>query len=164
MKNPRPPAKKIIQAAVDAANSSPCAKSKRGVVSFYKEGNASIILSVGYNRAPDNSCDGSEECRRDCNKRCTHAETVAILDTINTNEGYPITAQLLHVKTVDGLLVAGGPPSCWQCSKLALEAGFSKFWLYEETETSPYGEWKCYSIRDFNDITMKNCGIYQIKS
>lgn len=44
---------------------------------------------------------------------------------------------LVHVKVVNGELVAGGPPSCWQCSRTIYDALIGGVWLYERDPLAP---------------------------
>lgn len=125
-----------ICAAVEAGARSPCAKSKRGAVVF---GGSGVVYGVGRNAQPAPfTCTGDARCRAACGKLCEHAEQVAIRAalakwsaqghvTATTLEG----AQLVHAKVVDGQLVAGGGPSCWQCSRLVLAVRLAAVWLYE---------------------------------
>lgn len=129
------PLSHIIDFAVESANLSPC-RSKRGAAIFSGEN----LVSVGYNMKPRGfTCDGSEECKRNCRNDAIHAEQAAILHARST-----YGCEMLHVKTVNGKLVPSGPPSCLQCSKLILGAGIAFMWLYHESG------WKCYDTYTFH--------------
>ncbi len=146
----------VIEAARKVGASSPCAKSKRGAVIFNPEeadrilnggtaleqannsgwslesAQSSTMLSAAHNRPPAPwVCTGSEECRKNCGKICNHAEALAIL---YSNGESLDEYEMVHVKVVDNKVVAGGPPSCWQCSRLILEAGLRGIWLYEKND------------------------------
>jgi hypothetical protein len=59
---------------------------------------------------------------------------------------------MIHVKAVDEEAVFSIQPSCWQCSKLILEANIGKMWLYLE------GGLKSYTTEEFHKETLLNCG------
>ena len=118
-----------IAAAERQAQRSPCTKSKRGVVLFMPDPKAGItrppnVLGVGFNGPPPGF-----DCAHDehCGKLCVHAEIRAMRGV--TEPGL----DMVHVKIgADGHVVAGGPPSCWQCSREIVDSGIvSNVWLYE---------------------------------
>lgn len=125
----------IIELAEAKARLSPCAKSKRGAA-VWRAGELDFVRSpivhLGFNGPPAPfTCDGSAECRATCNRRCAHAESRAIVSAIEYEHARG--AEMLHVKIngAGGSLIPGGPPSCWQCSRDALEAGIAAVWLFE---------------------------------
>jgi deoxycytidylate deaminase len=120
---PVTPPEHIIQFAIEASLNSPC-QSKRGVAIWSGED----LVSIGWNYKPKPFvCDGSTECKFKCGKDAVHAEQHAIIF------GRDIRGcQMLHVKTVSGVLVPSMGPSCLQCSKLILAVGISAMWLYHE--------------------------------
>jgi hypothetical protein len=63
---------------------------------------------------------------------------------------------MLHVKIdpMTSKVVAGGPPSCWQCSRMLLDSQIRGIWLYE---TIGVGEWKFYPPDEFHRETLYNC-------
>lgn len=119
-------------------------------------------------------CDGSS-CRPSCGKVCVHAEVRAIRSAIahaSAARGVPTTTlddcELVHVKVDDaGNLVAGGGPSCWQCSREILDVGLRGVWLYEKVMTRraaavaailhPGDAWRFYEAREFHDVTLAEC-------
>jgi hypothetical protein len=142
----------VIERAREQAMKSPCAKSKRGVVIFdavmeadrerierrtgVQIARAIMIRGIGFNGPPSPlACDGSAECRRDCAKICLHAEHRALASTMFMGGAQ---AELVHVKVVNGIVVAGGPPSCWQCSREVLESGIRGVWLFENAYTNSF--------------------------
>lgn len=141
------PPTNVIDAAVRVAAFSPCAKSKRGAVVFYRPEQKTepdrllvetwgSIHASGFNGLPGRiQCDGSAECRRDCGKRCVHAEARAVRELGGSARhlGEKISAlDIVHVKIgAAGTLEAGGGPSCWQCSREILDAGLGGVWLFE---------------------------------
>lgn len=127
----------IIEFAVEASVLSPC-QSKRGAAVFRGED----LVSVGYNHKPKGFlCDHSAECKRKCPLDAVHAEQSAMV-------GVPMSAlrgsEMLHVKTIDGLIVPSMMPSCLQCSKLIIEAGIEWMWLYHAEG------WKRYTAAQFH--------------
>ena len=148
---PTAPPESVVKAAIEVAKRSPCAKSKRGVVIYQSDADEPqyAITSAGFNGPPGLlHCDGSDACRRDCPKICMHAEERAMLQ-INRDEwvrygdgGYHMQhLDLVHVKVVDGELVPGGGPSCWQCSRTIYDALIGGVWLFEEPRCT------CGSVR-----------------
>lgn len=125
------------------AGCSPCAKSKRAAIVY--DPVTRKQWGCGYNTLPKPmACDGSEACRRDCAKICLHAESMAIQAALVHHTaangagpdgvGQLAGLEMLHVKVVDGQVVPGGPPSCWQCSREILEHELAGFWLYERAD------------------------------
>lgn len=154
------PPSMVVGRALDVAMSSPCGKSKRGVVIFDTEGS---ITSIGTNGPPPPFiCDGSDACKNDCPKICAHAEQRAVMR--NTSSSH--VCDVLHVKiartTPTGWeLVAGGPPSCWQCSRMILDAGYRGVWLYELRGVDQ--TWVYYTALEFHEATLKNCGLHAVR-
>lgn len=161
-----------IRAAVAAARRSPCAKSKRGAAVFQPE-IPNFLFGVGWNGQPAPFvCTGDARCRATCGQRCVHAEVRAIRGLM------PAIArglELVHAKVIDGRLVAGGGPSCWQCSREILDAGLAAVWLYvqdtvvernsqgffPQPEEYPVGEphWVRYAAEEFHHVTLRACGL-----
>lgn len=145
-----------LRDATEFATLSPCQKSKRGVVIFTNEG----LLSWGYNAQPfPFTCDGSAACRKNCNQLCVHAEMAALLHLENpifdrrSSVMRGLDRELLHVKVVNGLPVASGPPSCLQCSRLILHCAIAKVWLLHEDGL------RMYSAIDFHQKTLEHHGL-----
>jgi hypothetical protein len=140
------PPQSIIDAAVQVANESPCAKSQRGVVVWSSVGEP-LVYSVGCNAQPKPlACDGSDACRAACGRLCEHAEAAA-LRTLAAPRGFFL--DMLHVKTVRGELVPSGPPSCPDCSKATLVDGrISGMWLYQ------LDGWHRYTALDFHTLSL----------
>jgi hypothetical protein len=145
---PTQPPDSVVHEAVIAARRSPCSKSKRGVVIFEPDHDdwqhpPVVMVASGFNGPPGlMHCDGSDACRRDCPKICMHAEERAILqidrDTWERfgDGGFHMQhLDLVHVKVVDGKLVGGGGPSCWQCSRTVYDALLGGVWLYQTAES-----------------------------
>lgn len=181
--NQRPP-QFAIDAAVAAARQSPCAKSQRGVVLYNDEdverwatGMMSVydlnamIDGVGFNGPPPGfKCLGADKCGDACARLCLHAEDRAIraagvLDDV-------VDLVLVHVKVVDGELVAGKRPCCEACSKVIAEVGIKGVWLYEAgvvtetvhadgqiTKSAPADAWRYYGAVMFHLATLDNLGL-----
>lgn len=139
-----------LERAIRVARDGPCQKSRRGVVVWH--GNTAFF---GWNHPPKPFvCDGSAECKAACGKVCVHAEAHAILATTkgNPDPWFLDGAEMLHVKVVDGKAVPSGEPSCWQCSRLILEAGISGMWLLHEEGL------RRYTAEEFHQLTLEHCG------
>lgn len=181
-----------VEAAIAAARHSPCAKSKRGVAIYRVTARrpwTAGVIAAGYNGLPGGEpCAGSgfvdgpdapipvgdaraAWCRETCGKRCVHAESRAIRTATRlvAPAEWP-HLEAVHVKVDDaGRLVAGGGPSCWQCSREVLDVGLGTFWLYEEATAivvdsnevteEPSATWRGYSAAEFHRVTMRNTGL-----
>lgn len=151
----RPPKKDVVERALKAAAKSPCLKSRRGCVALAIHEGRQVVIGEGFNGPPVGSgCDGSEECRATCNKRCVHAEVRAMNDAeVGHDMIFPYS--LVHVKLGEnGLLAPSGGPSCWQCSREVLDRGCQGVWLFHETG------WAFYPAQAFHELTMRECGVY----
>jgi ADP-ribose pyrophosphatase YjhB (NUDIX family)/deoxycytidylate deaminase len=137
-----------IERAVSMACLSPCSKSKRGVVVLRANG---TIVGSGFNHPPGGrACAGTDACRADCGKLCVHAEMSALRDA--GSAAGPL--EVVHVKVVDGRLVAGGGPSCSPCARDLLDDGrVVAVWLFH------VDGWRRYPIADFYETTMRECGL-----
>lgn len=130
-----------IDAAVTASYRSPC-RSKRGV-SIWRE---SGLISSGFNDVVlPFRCAGDAACKATCAERAVHAEQLALLRAHRSLDD----AQMLHVKTVDGLLVPSGSPSCVQCSKLIVASGLLFMWLFHEDG------WRRYDATLFHKLSVE---------
>ena len=131
-----------ISQAIAAAMKSPC-RSQRGAAVW--RGNT--IISVGFNYVPaGDACDGSTTCKQSCGLRAIHAEQMALV------RGDAHGAEMLHVHISRGHLMASGPPSCLQCSKLMLAAELSGMWLFHTAG------WRRYDVEEFHRLTLAHHG------
>lgn len=141
----------VLEHAIAAARSSPCQKSKRGAAVFrldvWPSMTAGVTIGAGFNgQPPPWRCDGT--CKRDaypggpsiCSLVCRHAEQRAIALALVSldRDGRPadmlLEHDIVHIKVDgDGQPVAGGGPSCIQCSTAILDARLSNVWLLEMT-------------------------------
>jgi hypothetical protein len=154
------PPRIAIDSAIAAANEGSCGKSRRGV-SAYREAGYPYVVARGHNAPPPGfACDGSDACKAACAKVCIHAEQ-AVLDQEFFGPRFAEPVYLVHVKTVDGKLVAGGGPSCWQCSR-AIRAAKNRvagIWLYLEDGL----RWRLYEPDEFHEQTLIACGLPVIR-
>ncbi len=160
-----------IRAAVDAGSRSPCAKSKRGAAAFDPEIEG-FSFGTGYNGQPTPfACTADAACKAACSKRCVHAEMRAIRGLL------PAVArglEIVHAKVIDGRLVAGGGPSCWQCSREILDVGLAAVWLFQPPTVAEHNAmgivsmddprfetigWRRYTAVEFHSLTLAACGI-----
>lgn len=184
-----------ITAAEAAAALSPCQKGQRGatlhrVIEILDDGREVVreTFAQGWNGPPwvwsgdspdhELACDGSEACRRDCARRCEHAERRAIAALTATGQRespglVPHLLRMVHVKIgPDGHVVAGKGPSCAECARAILDAGIGGIWLFEVIAgifykdgklTENPGVWRYYTAEQFHEVTMHNLGIYQVR-
>lgn len=151
------PPEELVHIATTVASCSPrrksCAKSNRGVVIYrpgYLVGEAEV-LAVSRNAPPvPFRCDGSSQCREACNRVAVHAEESALL---KCGYYYAHGSELVHVKTVNGSLVPSGDPSCWQCSRMMVDVGIRKIWLFQKDG------WRSWSAEAFHSDTLAACGL-----
>lgn len=170
------PPDNVVGLAVAYANKSGCAKSHRGVALYHAphlpkgwlEGRPWLPIAAcnappwpfrcGRNNAhmPKSYRDGV--CPDHCSKLAVHAEQAVLIKAMK--EGMPINrvAVMVHVKTVGGKLVHSGGPSCWQCSKLMVEAGVLGIWLYHEEG------WTFYNRTRFHRLTIEACGLNEVST
>jgi deoxycytidylate deaminase len=127
-----------VRFAINESRNSKC-RSKRGAAVWHPCNPSQII--AGHNHLPTGHCTNDDACKATCGKRAIHAEQDAILIAGNVPEHRFISlqgAQMLHVKTVDGILVPSGGPSCLECAKLILASGIDMMWLYHADGWTAY--------------------------
>lgn len=158
------------QMAVLAACKSTCSKSKRGAVLYATTWTVSLsydaepsrrLVGAGWNSPPNGfSCDGSLSCHSNCNKVAVHAEERVLLNFFPAPEHvFHTEYDLIHAKVnKDGILQESGGPSCWQCSRMILDAGIHRTWLYHSTG------WQWYSPEQFHELTLEACGLPVVKA
>jgi hypothetical protein len=127
-----------------------------------------MTLAIGGARPAWATCDGSEACRRDCGRRCVHAEVRAVMALLEEDRAMAPHLHMVHVKIPahgeempprpDGLsdhagLPSGGP-SCIDCSKFLLDACFGGIWLYESRG------WRYYTAAAFHHATVASTGVH----
>lgn len=152
-----------------------CHKSQRGVVLYNPERERErltagetlatvnrewIAVASGRNGPPHPfvCASGSLECRARCNKYCVHAEDRAIRAALGADDVHDL--ELVHVKVLDGQVVDGGPPSCWQCSRTILDVNLRGVWLYETEHLGNAGKgWIFRTAEAFHYETLRNCGL-----
>jgi len=130
----------VIAEALRESTHSPC-QSKRGAAIFeLVDGRWAQLHGLGHNAPPEGFlCDASDACKQVCRRTAIHAEQMAIA------RGWQVRGcDLVHVKAVDCVLVDSGPPSCVECSKLAILFGLVHVWLFEASG------WHRYPVREFH--------------
>jgi deoxycytidylate deaminase len=193
-----PPTFAVRQAEAVALRS-PCANAKVGVAIYRCHDQladdqelAIETVAEGYNSPPLSTphagdlfpsirCDGSDACRRDCAKRCVHAEPRALRAIPDQQIVRTDLLRLVHVRLgPDGHAHAVDGPSCVECSKAIQDAGIGGIWLYERrvealvawdtwwgqgTQGTPnpsMPRWRYYTAIDFHRETCLRLGIYQV--
>lgn len=158
------PSYRIVEHAIRIASGSPCQKSKRGEVVFDDFGR---VLSAASNRPPiPRICDGTTKRRASCAKRCLHAEDTAIAMVMSLPLEHRRRIEVLHVKVVNGDLVPGDGPSCWQCSRRILDSGVSAIWLFQDgaagwpNPVRSWPTWVRWPALEFDDQTRLICEVY----
>jgi len=192
-----------VQQAVEAAKMSPCQKAKVGIAVYACErrlGDGQELVhetkAAGHNGPPwwptwsidelESSgpmsprarplCDGSVACRRDCSRRCVHAEARALDAILPVLFHRSRLLRLVHARLdSSGVLAACDGPSCGECSKMILDRGIGGIWLYERAlvpDTTPelVGSgvmvesacWRYYPALEFHDATCQRLRIYQV--
>lgn len=168
------PPQNVVDEAVRYARISDCQKSKRGVVIFDRSGE---VVAHGFNGQPEGfNCSGSAKCRSSCSTIAIHAEIRALRRILMSESKNIGPVDMLHVKVVDGELVAGGGPSCVQCSKEILDSGVvTRVWLFEEVRClkqlcrkHSYDDksylpplWKCYDVVEFHELSLKAHNMFE---
>lgn len=161
------PPDRIVARALDLARRARCQKAQHGVVALaFRErsnGEEPVVLGVGYNEPAIGVCDGSAACRKDCSKRCIHAEAAA-LGQAALRAPYA-TLELVHVSLdANGELRACDGPSCWECSKAIVTYSVVRaVWLYELV-VNPEPQcaiaiWRRYTAIEFHRATLARCDI-----
>ncbi len=141
----------IINLAVEEANNSPCAKSKRGAVVFDKDFN---ILGSGHNHPHRGSHCRPDHCYGICRIFTVHAEEDAIDKVIaKYRQTYPEVlsgASILHIKSIEGRSSISGDPSCSRCSGVSIKHDLREFILLHENG------FVAYTVREFHDLSLYN--------
>jgi len=147
---PNGPLRIAVVIAESVAVESPCSKSKRGVAIYTNTTNAvPLVVAVGCNKPPrDLPCLENQACRDACGRLCMHAEANALLGL--PSGGAKSTLEVVHVKVVDGVLVASGGPSCSPCARdMYDDPRIAAVWLYH------VDGWKRYPIEEFYTLSMQ---------
>lgn len=162
-----------IRMAIAAAAHSPCAKSKRGVAVYDGVSGDFIVACANSPPHPFVCADvlrtrkaeaALVHCKEACAKIAVHAEQAAVIAAMELRHlaftlPHAHRPGLVHAKVVDGELVAGGGPSCWQCSKFLLTVGVSGIWLYEKPQLDDGAvppAWHFYTPIEFHMETLSN--------
>lgn len=134
--------------AVKSSTRSPCL-SKRGAVIWCSPYGG--LVASGWNHQPSGfECTADATCKATCRRTAIHAEEMAIM---NTHRESRAGMNMLHVKTVGGMPVPSGPPSCIRCSGLIAEVRIKWMWLLHEQGL------RAYSAREFHELTLRNYAV-----
>lgn len=132
-----------VDAAIEAARSSPCAKDQRGAAVYHV--NYGHLVALPNAPPAPFVCDRSEACQAACGKLAVHAEMAALLKYLASATGFAAQGMdVVHVRTVGGEPVTSGPPSCISCSRDMLAAEVARVWLWHEEG------WRSYDAADFH--------------
>ena len=134
------------------AKESTCHRSKCGSV-IVKDFE---IIGIGWNSQPG-KCEGGEcfkqtldpifKSDRNC---CVHAEQRAIIDAFKNNPDKVAGSTLFYVRLdEDDNPKMSGKPYCTICSKMALDAGISKFVLWHQEG------WTAYDTEYYNELSFQ---------
>jgi len=155
-----------VQAAVAAARTSPCAKSRRGVAIIDREWEGGRVVASASNGPPSPLvCTRDAACRAACPRVAVHAEQRALLWALDRARARPRAPvlEVVHAKVDEaGALVPSGGPSCVECSKLMLAAGVQRVYLYQERADGPAQAspaWRGYEALEFHELTLAALGL-----
>lgn len=155
-----------VQAAVAAARTSPCAKSRRGVAIIDREWEGGRVVASASNGPPAPlACTSDAACRAACRRVAVHAEQRALLWALDRSRARPRAPvfEVVHAKVNEaGELVPSDGPSCVDCSKLMLAAGVRRVYLYQERADGPAQEppvWRGYEALEFHELTLAALGL-----
>jgi deoxycytidylate deaminase len=145
----------IMKCVVDVAKISTCKRSKCGSIIVATD--ESTVIGQGYNSMP---CNERGECFKDglplnfkSDKTCcVHAEQRAIMDALENKWKYPIYGSSLFFIRLDenDNPMHAGEPYCTICSKMALDVGISKFYLWHKEG------WVGYDTKEYNELSFKH--------
>ena len=141
------PPESMIELAAEISLRTTCL-SKRGVIIWRHDDMENPYVARATNGpAGQEECSGNSACKATCSRFSVHAEQRALIAAGKGARG----AEMLHIKTVNGQIVASGPPSCPQCSKLLVESGIKTMWLLHEDG------WRRYPTEEFHRLTLDHC-------
>jgi len=139
--------------ALAEADKSPCCKGKAGAIVFRND----MVLGRGYNRPPLNmpvaSCEKEEiPVPNFYGTCCLHAEDLALEDALinHGRQALVDSAIIFARKSIDGTELYAKEPSCYECSKKALDKGLSWFVLRHEHGMVAYNTFY------YNELSRKN--------
>jgi len=148
---------RIMDIVVGYAQRSTCHRSKCGSIIVDCPFTPTFdVLGIGYNSMP---CNKEAACFKDSlaptfksdKTCCVHAEQRAIMDGLARTPYLSTLATYLFFIRLDeeGKPKPSGKPYCSICSKMALDAGISKFCLWSEEG------WIAYDTEEYNELTFK---------
>ncbi len=134
---------KYFQLAATQARQSLCLRRLCGAV-IIKDG---AVIGQGYNAPPQNNLE-YRRCTQILDKTvkyptdktcCVHAEVRAIQDALASARDKLEGADLFFASvTRAGEIEFAGEPYCTICSKMALDVGVARFWLWHESGPCVY--------------------------
>lgn len=164
------PSAHAVKRAIDIARMSPCAKSQRGAVLFVSRDHRTKIIAYANNHQPAPfACTKSAACFEHCGMLCLHAEQAALLALTEAEhdgqDGYEHRdMSMLHIKVVDGPPVAGGPPSCLQCSRLIVDSDIEGVWLYQKLHPDVVAAQRAFQREKQRDLlAARNKDAYELE-
>lgn len=142
----------LFEQLVETAKCATCHRSKCGSLIIAADGQ---VISYGYNSMP---CDVVEDCFKDglaptfkSDKTCCiHAEQRAIMNALKSFPDKIEGSTLLFIRLDENNVPKrSGEPYCTICSKLALDAGISRFCLWHKEG------WTAYETKHYNELSFK---------
>lgn len=143
--------KEIATHLAKIAKLATCERSKCGSVIVFKN----IIIGEGYNSMPCNKVGAcfkgnlspTFKSDKTC---CIHAEQRAIMDALARHNNL-VEGSVLYFLRLDenDQPKHSGKPYCSICSKMALDAGISKFVLWHKEG------WTAYDTQEYNELTFQ---------
>lgn len=140
---------RYFEAAINQALKSSCKRSRCGSVivatTEFEEISQDRIIGLGFNSPPlksearctyEKSSLHPKVTDKTC---CIHAEQRAILDALKNYSHYVPGSRLFFARIDDnGKIKKSGEPYCTICSKMTLDVGISKFYLWHEKGVGVY--------------------------
>ncbi len=145
---------RFMKEAIRIAFKSTCQRSKCG--SIIVKNNQ--IIGRGFNSPPLNKesqrrclINKSEYDQRVTDKTCCiHAEQRAIIDALRNNPDKLEGSEIYFIRLDEnGNISKAGKPYCTICSKMALDAGISKFVLWHEEGITSY------DTEEYNELSFR---------
>lgn len=136
---------------IEVAKKSTCSRSKCGSILIKNY----IIIGEGYNAMP---CNNQTECFKDSlpgnfksdKTCCVHAEQRAIMDALTKHPKSVPGSDLLFIRLDENdNPKRSGEPYCTICSKMALDAGVSRFFLWHKEG------WTAYDTAHYNELSFQ---------
>jgi len=142
---------------IEVAKKATCSRSKCGsiILKSWATPNFIEIIGEGYNSMPTDiqtDCfkDGLPDNFKSDKTCCIHAEQRAIIEAFKNHPKSVPGSDLLFIRLDDqGNPKHSGEPYCTICSKMALDAGISRFFLWHKEG------WTAYDTKYYNELSFK---------